>query len=168
LTSIGLTVLAACAESGDREGRKVETSGRAAIDPGALPEDVLAVVRASQPALRISEAEYEQRDGNDYYDVGGTLPDGLELELDLTRVDGVWTVVETQRDVPMEAVPTRVGDVLRRDFPEWRSERIIESDQGSGVVIYEFFGSTGPDESTKVEIKWEQGNAELLKDEWLH
>jgi hypothetical protein len=125
-------------------------------------------VHAAQPALTVSEAEYETRDGNEYYDVGGTLPDGSELELDMTKVNGVWTVVETQRDIGMELLPDGVSNALDSKFPTWRPERIIESDQGDGVIIYELFGKTEDGETTKIEIKWEQGHAELLIDEWLH
>ena len=166
--SIFLLGLAACGGSEVGEGRKVDASGKEDTDLGAVPEEVLAVAQASQPDLSISEAEYETRDGNEYYDVGGTLPDGSELELDMTKVDGVWTVVETQRDIGMELLPDGVSDELDNTFPAWRPERIIESDQGDGVVIYEFFGKTEAGEDTKIEIKWEQGQAELLVDEWLH
>lgn len=168
LVSILLLGLAACGGPDQDEGRKVEASGKQDTDLGAVPEEVLAVAQAAQPDLSISEAEYETRDGNEYYDVGGTLPDGSELELDMTKVDGAWAVVETQRDIGMELLPPGVSNVLDSSFPAWRPERIIESDQGGGVVIYEFFGKTEVGEDTKIEIKWEQGQAELLVDEWLH
>ena len=168
LVSMILLGLAACGGPDQDEGRKVEASGKQDTDLGAVPEEVLAVALAAQPELSISDAEYETRDGNEYYDVGGTLPDGSELELDMTKVDGVWTVVETQRDIGVELLPDGVSNVLDSNFPAWRPERIIESDQGDGVVIYELFGKTEADEDTKIEIKWDQGRAELLVDEWLH
>ena len=160
--------LAACGKPDAEEGRKVDASGKQATDLDAVPEAVMAVARAAQPQLKISEAEYETRDGNEYYDVGGTLPDGSDLELDMTRIDGVWTVVETQRDISMELLPERVEGLLSDKFAGWQPERIIESDQGGGVVVYEFFGKSDTGEDTKIEVKWAGEQAELLIDEWIH
>ena len=160
--------LAACGGPDAEESRKVDASGKEATELDAVPAEVMAVARAAQPELDISEAEYETRDGNEYYDVGGTLPDGSELELDMTKIDGAWTVVETQRDIGMELVPGRVGELLSGKFPEWQPERIIESDQGDGVIVYEFFGKTESGADTKIEIKWVESQAELLIDEWVH
>jgi hypothetical protein len=120
------------------------------------------------PELVVGVGEYETRDGNEYYDVGGTLPDGSEWELDMTKVDGAWTVVEKQRDIGMDLVPEGVSNTLETKVPQWHPERIIESDQGDGVIIYEFFGKTEEGEATKIEVMWEDGQAELLIDEWLH
>ena len=168
LVTIILFGLGACGGPEAGDGRKVEASGKEATDLDAVPAEVMAVARAARPDLAISEAEYETRDGNEYYDVGGTLPDGSELELDMTKLDGAWTVVETQRDIGVDMLPGGVADLLGSEFPEWLPDRIIESDQGDGVIVYEFFGSDDSGESTKIEIKWEQDQAELLADEWIH
>jgi hypothetical protein len=116
----------------------------------------------------LSEAEYETRDGNEYYDVGGSLPDGSELELDITRIDGVWTVVETQRDIELETIPEAVAKALHRKVPGWSADRIIESDQADGVVIYEFFGKDADGQEIKIEVKFEGVQAEVLVDDWAH
>lgn len=168
LLSILTLGLVACGGSDDNEGREVDASGKQATALHDLPAEVLAVAKAAQPELAVSEAEYETRDGNEYYDVGGLLPDGSELELDMTRIDGVWTVVETQRDIGMELLPKTVADALDSKFPAWQPQRIIESDQGEGVIVYEFFGTDDAGEATKIEIKWADNHAELLVDEWLH
>ena len=160
--------LVACATPDAGEGRKVDASGKEDVDLSEVPAEVIAAAMASQPELDLSEAEYETRDGNEYYDVDGTMPDGSELELDITRIDGVWTVVETQRDIEMWAAPDPVADALRGKAPGWNPERIIESDQGNGVVIYEFLGEDDVGEETKIEVKYERGRAEVLVDEWLH
>ena len=99
---------------------------------------------------------------------GGTLPDGSEMELDMTQIDGVWTVVEFQRDIGMELVPEDVVAVLADGVPGWTPTRIIESDQGDGTIIYEFFAPGSGDELDKHEVKWTDGVAELLVDEWAH
>lgn len=134
----------------------------------AVPQEVLAAALAASPDLTITEAEYETRDGNKYYDVGGTLPDGSELELDMTMVDGVWTVVEFQRDIGIDLVPEDVAAALTEGVPGWTPTRIIESDQGDGTIIYEFFAPADDGELEKHEIKWTDGEAELLVDEWAH
>jgi hypothetical protein len=168
LISILVFGLAACVTPNAGEGRKVDASGKEDIDLDAVPAEVLAAARASQPELDLREAEYETRDGNEYYDVGGTMPDGSELELDITRIGGVWTVVETQRDIEMGETPKLVVNSLHAKAPGWSPDRIIESDQGDGVVIYEFFGKDADGEETKIEVKFEDGQAEVLVDEWLH
>ena len=131
------------------------------------PADCVERVLAEGRLVRVPAGTH-LFDGNEYYDVGGTMPDGSELELDITRIDGVWTVVETQRDIEMWAAPDPVADALRGKAPSWNPERIIESDQGNGVVIYEFLGEDDVGEETKIEVKYERGRAEVLVDEWLH
>ncbi|MGH8129945.1 MAG: PepSY domain-containing protein [Steroidobacteraceae bacterium] len=167
-----ISLAAACAEPEDPEpsrGTRVETSGKLDTALEAVPEEVVSAALAARPDLTISEAEYELRDGREYYDVGGTLPDGSELELDMTRVDGAWTVVEFQRDIGADALPADVGAALAANYPGWTADRIIESDQDNGIVIYEFFGADdAAGEPVKVEIKWEQGVAEVLEHEWAH
>lgn len=146
-------------------GRAVESSGKEETALAAVPEEVLAAARRARPELTLAASEYELRDGREYYDLAGTLPDGSELELDLTRVDGTWTVVEVQRDVALDAVPGPVAGTL----PEgWQPRRIIESDQGDGVVIYELYGPGQGGDEAKLEVKWAAGEAEVLEDEWLH
>ena len=169
LLAIAATLLALSACSAEQEdGRKVDASGKEDTALESLPEEVIAAALAARPELSINEAEYETRDGNEYYDVEGTLPDGSELELDMTLVDGVWTVVEFQRDIGMNLVPEMVAVALAAGVPDWTPTRIIESDQGDGTVIYEFFGPRTDDELEKHEVKWSDGMAELLVDEWAH
>lgn len=161
-----LIVSACSAEPG--EGRKVDASGKEDTALDAMPAEVVAAALAARPELSITEAEYETRDGNEYYDVGGTLPDGSELELDMTMINGAWTVVEFQRDIGMDLVPEGVAAVLTGGLPGWMPTRIIESDQGDGTVIYEFFAPAAGGELEKHEVKWTDGEAELLVDEWAH
>ncbi|MDA1064632.1 MAG: hypothetical protein O2907_09970 [Proteobacteria bacterium] len=71
------------------------------------------------------------------------------------------------RDIGMEQVPERVRGALETKFPIWHPERITESDQGDGVVVYEFFGKDAAGEVARIEIKWAEGHAELLLDERL-
>lgn len=160
-------LLAGCGKDVPLEGR-VATSGKQAIELEAVPAEVLQAARAARPQLDIQSAEHEQRAGQDYYDLEGTMPDGTELELDMTKVNGAWTVVEIQRDIGMEEVPGEVRETLADANPDFRPDRIIESDQDDGTVIYEFFGPSPGGEQAKLEVKWENGIAELLLEEWVH
>lgn len=170
-----LGLVAACGghhDEADAPGKTVQTTGKESTALEHVPAEVLAAARAARPDLSIAEAEHELRDGQDYYDVGGLLPDGSEMELDMTRVDGVWTVVEFQRDIGIDAVPITVAAALDVAKPDWVPERIIESEQADGIVIYEFFGKSGDGQRDgqpiKVEVKWDDPVAEVLRDEWVH
>lgn len=133
-----------------------------------MPEEVLRAARDARPELELTGAEREVRNGREYYDLGGKTPDGAELELDLTTVDGTWTVVEVQRDIDSDQLPEQVRQVLSNSNPDWIPDRIIESEQADGVVIYEFFGPAPDGRETKVEVSWEAGTAEVLREEWVH
>jgi hypothetical protein len=164
----GCFLLVACGADPDSTGTVVETSGKEATALQQVPPEVLQVARTARPDLVLESAEHEVRNGRQYYDLEGKMPDGSELELDMTMVDGRWTVVEVQRDISMESVADGARDALFEANPGWEPSRIIESDQGDGVVIYEFFGTGPRGEETKVEVKWEDNTAELLRDEWVH
>jgi len=160
-------VLAGC--NGERQaGDRVASSGKEATGLEAVPAEVLQAALNARPELEIEAAEHEVRDGRDYYDLAGKTADGAEVELDLTTVDGAWTVVEIQRDIVMDQVPEPVRQALAEAAADWAPDRIIESDQDGGVVIYEFFGPDAAGAEIKVEVKWEDGAAEVLRDEWLH
>ena len=145
----------------------VDATGKEAVALESIPAEVLAAVTAARPGIQIAEAEHEQRNGNDYYDVEGTL-NGAEIELDLTKIDGVWKVVEVQRDIAAADTPATVTAALGGAHPAFSPTRIIESDQGDGVVIYEFFGAGADGKDTKIEVKLENGAAEVLTSEWIH
>ena len=171
LLALSLGLLGACqgdVPHADVADGKVETSGKQDTALEAVPEAALAAARAARPDLEISMAEYERRDGREYYDIGGTLPDGSELELDMMLGDSGWIVAEIQRDITMDMAPAVVSTALASHSPDWRPDRIIESDQGDGVIIYEFFGPGDGDEPLKIEVKLEGGEANVLLDEWAH
>lgn len=146
---------------------KVDATGKESVALASVPPEVLAAVEAARPGMQVAEAEHEQRNGNDYYDVEGTL-EGAQIELDLTRIDGVWTVVEIQRDIGVDTVPAQVMTALTGSNAQFSPTRIIESDQGNGVVIYEFFGPDAAGQETKIEVKLENGAAQVLEAEWEH
>lgn len=146
----------------------VETSGKQAIDLGAIPPPILELVSARSPGFEPADAELEIRNGQTYYDIEGETATGDALEFDITQIDGQWAIVETQRDIAWEAAPPAVRDSLKAAAPDFLLRRIIESDQGDGVIIYEFFGSQESAPETKLEVRYADGVAELLTEEWVH
>lgn len=161
-------LIAACGTEDQATGKRVDASGKEATGLEEVPAEVLRAARAARPELELEAAEHEVRDGHVYYDLAGKMPDGAEVELDMTTVDGRWTVVEIQRDVGMEQVPKPARQALAKANDGWVPHRVIESDQGNGIVIYEFFGPGTGAEEIKVEVKWQADEAEVLQDEWVH
>ena len=153
-------------EAGTARSNRVETSGKTDVPLAEVPGAVLAAARAVRPDFTPAEAETETRDGRLYYDVEGTLPDGSEIEFDIMEEGGKWRVVETQRDIAFAAAPEPVRAAHKAGFTP---NRVIESTQADGLVIYELFGEAGGDpQGRKVEIKWDGRKAELLDKEWAH
>jgi len=153
-------------DSSARADTSVASSGKTEVPIAEVPPQVLAAARAVRPDFTIAEAEAETRDSRRYFDVGGTLPDGSEVEFDIMEEGGAWRVVETQRDIAFAAAPEPVRAAHTAGFTPGR---VIESTQADGLVIYELFGEAdGDPQGRKVEIKWDGSRAELLQEEWAH
>ena len=146
----------------------VETTGKQAVELNEIPQPILELVNGRSPGFKPGEAESEIRNGQTYFDIEGETAAGEELEFDITQVDGQWAIVETQRDIAWEVAPAAVRDSLKAAAPDFLLRRIIESDQGDGIVIYEFFGSQDGAPETKLEVRYADGAAELLTEEWAH
>jgi hypothetical protein len=145
---------------GDSASNKVATSGKRDVPLAEVPAEVLAAAAAAQPGFTPAEAEAETRDGRDYFDIGGKLADGSEIEFDIVRQDARWQVVETQRDIALGDAPQPV----RSAAGEFPAGRVIESRQNDGLVIYELYDAR----QRKLEIKWDGKSAERLTAEWAH
>ena len=173
-TMVALLSLVACDSRGGEQQpnaqSKVATTGKEPTALPNVPREVLDAARAAQPAMTFTEAEAEVRDGRNYYDVAGTLPDGSEIELDMLQKPEGWTVVETQRDIAFAAAPEPVRAASAKADAGFQPVRVIESRQADGLVIYELFGPApaGSREGRKVEIKYDGRTAELLTREWAH
>ncbi len=133
-----------------------------------LPKGVVDSVLAARPYLKISGAEKEIKNGIVYFDVAGTDEGGTEIELDLMEKDGQWQIMEVQRDIKIDELPAPVHAVLFEKVPEIQPARIIESDQGNGIIIFEVFTQSADGKESKYEIKLENDLAELLSEEWQH
>ena len=160
-------LLAACAAEG--EGTQVSTSGKTEVPLAQVPAEVLAAAQAARPGFTPAEAESETRDGRSYYDVGGTLADGSEVEFDIMQEGGTWRVVETQRDIAFAAAPEPVRAAAIAKEAGLQPSRVIESVQQDGLTIYELYAAQGSDpQGRKLEVKWDGKAAELLTQEWAH
>lgn len=144
----------------DSASNTVSTSGKTEVPLGEVPKAVLAAASAAQPGFTPVEAESETRDGRAYFDVGGKLADGSEVEFDIMEEGGGWRVVETQRDIRLAEAP----EAVRKAAGSFQAGRVIESRQADGLVIYELYDS----QQRKLEIKWDGTSAEALTKEWAH
>lgn len=163
-----LFALGGCAAAGPDEAR-VATSGKSDVALADVPAEVLAAARAARPGFTPAETEAETRDGRRYFDVGGTLADGSEVEFDIMEEGGRWRVVEVQRDIALAGAPAEVRAAASAHDAAFVPTRVIESDQTDGIVIYELFGPQGSDpQGRKLEIKWDGRRAKVLKQEWAH
>ncbi|HEX8400159.1 MAG TPA: hypothetical protein VF628_00485 [Allosphingosinicella sp.] len=166
-------LFAACATeappSAPAEPVKVETSGKTDVPLGQVPAEVMAAANTAQAGFRATQAQSETRDGRRYFDVGGTQPDGSEIEFDIMEYKGRWTVVETQRDIPFAAAPLAVRQASAAHDATLVPTRVIESKQADGLVLYELYASANGDpQGRKVEIKWDGAKAQVLGREWAH
>lgn len=138
------------------------------VDVSQIPDGVIQVAIAARPDLKITGAEREEKNGVVYFDVAGITASGDEIELDIVQDGDHWRVVEIQRDIKFEDVPQPVRDALIANAPGITPDRIIESDQTDGVIIYEFFTRDEAGEETKYEVKYTKGEAVFLTNEWAH
>lgn len=141
----------------------VATSGKVPVPLAEVPAPVLAAARAARPGFVPAEAERETREGRHYFDIEGRLPDGSEIEFDIMDGNGVWRVVETQRDIAFDAAPAAVQAAARAREPALAPSRVIESVQADGLIIYEVYQG-----ARKLEVRWDGRTAELLASEWAH
>lgn len=162
-----LLTLSACSDGEDTEIGST-LNDKVAVDIADVPAEVMQVVKSARADLNFEKAERVVRNGAVYFDIEGEDADGNEVELDLIKAeDGSWRVVEIQRDISWGITPEPVRAALR-DFDDTIvPARIIESDQGGGVIIYEFFTQSSDGEE-KYEVKFANGAADYLTEEWIH
>lgn len=132
-----------------------------------LPAAVVAVVKGAAPGMTIKEAELKERENRRYFDVEGVMPDGSEIEFDLLEKDGVWAIVETQRDIAWSDAPKLVQDAAAASGKAITPVRVIESKQNDGMVIYELFAAGKPKDPS-MEVSFKDGQAKVLTEVWPH
>ena len=133
--------------------------------PETTQSDIAAAALIAAPGVTITGGELNA--GGDQYEVTGTLPNGYEIEIDMVRSNGVWTVVEIQRDIVWSSVPEPVRATAVAALDSFEPIRVIESTQAvDGSIVYELFRATedrilsggGPD----MEVRWHEGSAEVI------
>ena len=148
---------AAAEKAGLADGPKAAV---AAVDAADVPAGVRAVVLAKVPDLTIDQAERKARGGLIFYDVEGMRDDGSAVEIDVIEERGAYRVVEVQRDIAWADAPAAVRAAADSAPDHFVPERVIESAQNDGMVIYELFAS-GKADAPAAEVNWKDGKAML-------
>ncbi len=173
-----LAAATACSPTADTANGNAADNGVLAAGPETavsnlatsdLPAGLAELVEATVPGMTITEAERKEREGRIYYDVEGTRPDGSEVEIDvLAGADGKLTAVEVQRDIDWATAPAPVRAAAAAKKDAFTPERVIESRQvEGGETIYELFALGKPKEPA-MEVRWQDGKAEVLSERWAH
>ena len=171
-------VLAACSPAADTGNATAADNGVLPTGPDTaisnvaqaeLPAGLAALVETTVPGMTIAEAERKEREGRVYYDVEGTRPDGSAVEIDVLQApDGKLTAVEVQRDIDWASAPAEVRTAAAAKKDAFAPQRVIESRQvDSGATIYELFAPGRKDEPA-MEVRWQNGKAEVLGERWAH
>lgn len=165
--------LSACAAG---EGANETANGMLAPGPAtdasrvaadALPAALRDLVERTVPGMTIAEAERKEREGRVYYDVEGRRADGSEVELDILQEGAGFRVVEIQRDISWADAPAAARAAAAAQPAAFAPERVIESTQTDGSVIYELFAAGRPAEPA-MEVRMRHGRAEVLRERWAH
>ena len=170
----GMLALAGC--SGGEANEQTAANGvlppgpatnASAVTGDSLPAELRALAERTVPGMTIVEAERKEREGRVYYDVEGTRPDGSEVELDMLQEGNAYRVVEIQRDIAWSEAPPPAVAAAKAAAGAFAPERVIESTQTDGTVIYELFAPGRTDEPA-MEVRFKDGKAEVLGERWAH
>jgi hypothetical protein len=137
------------------------------VDSAALPAGVQAIVDKHVPGMKVAEAERKEREGRIYYDVEGMRPDGSEVELDILQEGEAFTLVEVQRDLAWTDAPEAARTAAAAAPGAFAPERVIESTQPDGSVVYELFAPGKPREPA-MEVQMRGGRAAVLAKRSAH
>ncbi|MBM0104825.1 hypothetical protein JM946_08700 [Steroidobacter sp. S1-65] len=132
-----------------------------------LPPELVSLVKSEVPDMQIEGAERKEREDRIYYDVEGRRADGSEVELDILQEGGAFKIVEIQRDIAWSEAPQAARDAAAGAQNKFEPVRVIESKQTDGSVIYELFTDGAP-EKPALEVRFMEGKAEILEEEWPH
>ncbi len=141
---------------------------KTSLPTNEIPEKVLKLIEQEVSGFKAQAAVTEFKNGMRYMDVEGKLPDGREIEFDLMLENEQWKVVEVQQDINPDEAPESVLAALNKSYPAFKIDRVIESNQGDGVIIYEFYSVQSNNKTVKQEVKLESGKAQILDQEWRH
>ncbi len=169
--AIGMALAASGCSDGGEPANGVLPAGpvtnASQVAADAVPAELRALAEKTVPGITIAEAERKEREGRIYYDVEGTRPDGSEVELDMLQEGAAWRVVEIQRDIAWSEAPQAARAAATAKPGAFAPERVIESRQEDGSVIYELFAPGRKDEPA-MEVRMQGGKAEVLGERWAH
>jgi hypothetical protein len=143
------------------------TTNISEVSANSLPPALATLIQSTVPGMTVSEVDRKEREGRVYYDVEGKKPDGSEVELDVLEEGGTFRVVEIQRDIAWDAAPPAAIAAAKAKKGAFAPERVIESTQTDGSVIYELFAPGRKDEPA-MEVRMAGGKAEVLGKRWEH
>ncbi|EWH08256.1 putative alginate lyase [Catenovulum agarivorans DS-2] len=166
LIGVSLAITSLTAAAGQQVGATLNHKQSLAL--ADIPAGVIKQIAAVRPKFVAKEAEKEFKHGKVYIDVEGLDQYGNEIEFDMLQQDGTWKIVEIQRDLEMSQCPDSVVIALTKAHPDIQPKRIIESEQATGEIIYEFYTVDSAGQEAKYEVKLANGTAELLNQEWQH
>jgi hypothetical protein len=175
MRTIGIAALAlataSCTEQPEAPANGVLPPGPAtnasAIETAAIPAGVRAIVDRHVPGMAVAGAARKEREGRIYYDVEGTRPGGSEVELDVLQEGDRFSLVEIQRDIAWADAPTNARAAAAGAPDAFAPERVIESTQADGSIVYELFAPGKPKEPA-MEVQVRGGKAELLAKRSAH
>lgn len=134
-----------------------------------IPSSALAAIKKVAPNFTVQEVEKEYKHDHIYLDVEGKDADGNDLEFDMLQDSELWKIVEIQRDLSMEDLPSPAKLLIQKQENHEQVKRIIESKQfGTDIVIYEFYFVFDDGTESRKEIKFENNEFTLLNEEWKH
>ena len=140
-----------------------------AISIDAIPTSALTAIKSVAPNFAVQEVEKKYKHDHVYLDVEGKDANGNEIEFDMLQDGQQWRIVEVQRDMTMEDLPSAVQTLIKKQENSDQVRRIIESKQyGTDITIYEFYLVAENGTESRKEIKSENDEVVLLDEEWKH
>ncbi len=132
-----------------------------------MPQSIVDLLKDARPDFKPEEVQKKVRGARTYYDVEGETAEGSEIEFDILMEPGGPKIVEIQRDLLWDDLSEDVQVVAASAAKDVRPERIIESVQSDGSVVFEFFAPGAPSDPA-YEVRVVNGEASLLTERWEH
>lgn len=132
-----------------------------AVESNAVDPVIVAVAQAAVPGFTVTGGALDAEDGE--YEVTGTAADGAEVELDMRQINGVWNVIQIQRDVVWARVPENVRAAAEAAPEAFVPVRVIESIQPvDGAVFYQLFDADDQPGHPSREVRLYEGEAAVM------
>lgn len=127
-----------------------------------VPAKVMKTAEAEFPKAKWTGAIKDTEDGVTSYDLEGTTPKGLKVEIEITE-DG--KVLTTHKEIPMEKVPKVVTSALKGKFPNFKSTSVAVVHYKEHLMGYEFSGKRPKDDDEVRVLVSEDGKKIAIDDD---